>query len=84
MVDIFEIAKVYGPADYYDINTSCIYLINEWATAKKSGIPLPAPGIRVMDLDHNIFGYVPDPKLYKTKEKTKYDIISNYWSDFSY
>ena len=59
MNDIFEIAKTYGEADYYDMCTGRTYLIAEWARAKSFG--LPTIGIRVMEPDGSISSYIPDP-----------------------
>lgn len=59
MNDIFEIAKTYGEADYYDMCTGRTYLIAEWARAKRFG--LPTIGIRIMEPDGSISSYIPDP-----------------------
>ena len=69
MADIFEIAKVYGPEDYYDFNTGYTYLIEEWAASKRLGLPCPAPGIRVRNSYGNIVGYVPDPDFYNKESE---------------
>jgi len=48
-MDIFELAEVYGEADYLDINTGNIYLIAEYNRAKRFGLPNVHGGIRVAD-----------------------------------
>ena len=48
-MDIFELAEVYGEADYLDINTGYIYLIEEYNRAKRFGLPNVYGGIRVAD-----------------------------------
>ena len=47
MADIFEIAKEYGEADYYEMSTGRTYHIQEWARAKRLG--LPTEGIKVSE-----------------------------------
>ena len=48
-MDIFELAKTYGEADYFDMNTGNIYLIAEYNRAKRFGLPNVFGGIRVAD-----------------------------------
>lgn len=47
MADIFEIAKQYGEADYYDMHTGYTYMTAEYNRAKRFG--LPTLGIRVFE-----------------------------------
>lgn len=63
MADIFEIAKTYGEADYYDMVSGNTYLIAEYNRAKRFGLPTVVPGIRVMR-DGQVIGYVKDPELF--------------------
>lgn len=65
MIDIFEYAREYN-ADYYDITSGKIYHVQEYNEAKKNGLPLPVPGIKVTQ-DGVYAGYVPDPNLFKTE-----------------
>lgn len=58
MSDIFEIAKEYNYADYYDPYTGYIYHISDWHRAKTFG--LPVPGIAVEE-NGVIIGFVRDP-----------------------
>jgi hypothetical protein len=48
-MDIFELAKTYGEADYLDVYTGNIYLIGEYNRAKRFGLPNVYGGIRVAD-----------------------------------
>lgn len=55
-MSIYEIADMYGNADYYDWATGRIYKIQEWNEAKKTD---PDAKIRITDLDGNTLGYAP-------------------------
>ena len=63
MINPFEYYKMYGEADYYDMNTGETYLIQEWAMAKRFGLPPVVPGIRIVNPDGTCNSYVPDPEL---------------------
>lgn len=58
MSDIFEIAKKYNYADYYDPRTGYIYHISDWYKAKSNGIL--THGIDVEEAGV-IIGFVRDP-----------------------
>ena len=57
-MDIFKYAKEYN-ADYYEMSTGNTYHVQEYNRAKKFGLPLPVPGIRV-SRDGVDIGYVPE------------------------
>lgn len=77
MADIFEIAKTYGEADYYDMASGNTYLIAEYNRAKRFGLPPVAPGIRVMN-NGNFIGYVKDPELFNRYFNTDDSSEDNY------
>ena len=55
-MDIYRYAEsINYSADYMDMNTGNVYMIQEYGQALKFG--LPTPGIRVRDSDGNDIGY---------------------------
>lgn len=62
-MDIFEQARLFPNADYYDFHTGLIYHIQEYTKAKKMG--LPTNGIRISSAsDGETIGYVKEERNY--------------------